>query len=598
MNATERDSAETIGRAGLVLAITGALLVFTIKVPDAYGIPKLIATGLGVLTAWAGVLLGIQSRRLNFRRADGAALACGAATLVCAAFSEDPLRSLSGGYVYFLGGVLPVSLYLSLYFAAGRFDSHETILRVLRLGLAAAVLCGVYAGLQALGVEPVLPAAGHGTISGRVISTLGGPVYLGSALIPFAPTALYFSLRQNRADRVLGIVATGAVWAGLLFSGSRGAMIGATVGSLFAWIASQRALSRVFLSGKNIAAGAAALTAVAVLASLIGTARTQADRSRVEVWKTAVRIAAEHPVFGVGPDAFEIGFRKHRTEAHVRMLGPVAGQADAHNDFLHVAATTGGLGLLAYGFLLWTLCAGLAGALSRDGPERALFAALGGALLGVFLQAKVNPVSFSALVSLSVFSGWIVSRVEPSKFSLDARAVGAAFAAVAVAGLALSADLFYTDRLRQVAETARAKGDMDATIIAYRSAIRKNPFYAEYGSSYATVLAMLVRKAPEVVRAPLAKELFTLSGIVKRRHPGDVRGPHLSGLACAVGGTLAGEDCLSAALSAIARARELDPYSTTVLADSAALARMAQDEAAAVGFERRRTEILALRGAR
>lgn len=593
-----RSAADAAGIAGLTLAIAGALLAFTIKIPDAYGIPKLIAAGFGALVAWAAIERGAApGERLRPGRTGIAVAACWAVVAVAAVFSEDPPRSVAGAYVFFLYGLLPVSIFASLFFAAKRVDSPEAVLATLRLGLAAAGLCGLYGALQAFGIEPFLPAASAGTISGRVISSMGGPVYLGSALVPFAPAALYFSLRSDPRDKAAGLAATAAVWAGLFFSGSRGAMIAAGAGCLFAWIAGRRDASRVFLSRKNLAAFGAALVLAGVLVGLsAGGSRNQADRARVEVWKTAVRVAAAHPLLGVGPDAFQIGFRRFKTERFVAMLGPTAGQADAHNDLLQIAATTGAAGLAAYGFLLWALGASLARALSREESDRPLIAALGGALIGGFLQAKVNPVSFSLVVTASVFAGWIANRSGEEGEGPGLRASARLMLVLCAAALLLSADLFHTDRLRQTAETARAKGDMDTTIVSYRKAIRRNPFYSEYGSSYGTVLAMLVREAPAEVRVPLAKEFFKLARLLKRRHPGDVRGPHMAGLACLVGGTLAGEDCLESALSDMARARALDPFSPTVLQDSADLARLAGDDGAAAGFEARRADILAMRG--
>ncbi|MFA5139232.1 MAG: O-antigen ligase family protein [Elusimicrobiota bacterium] len=589
--------AETIGRIGLAVAIAGALLAFTIKVPDAYGIPKLLAVAAGALAAWWGVLAGsVPGERVGGTPPDRAVLLCIAVVTLATAFSEDPPRSVSGGYVYFLYGILPVSLFASLHFAASRLSRPETILWTLRAALGAAVLCGAYAGLQAAGLEPLLPVASAGTIKGRVISTLGGPVYLGSALVAFAPLALHFALKDDPADRALGLLATLAVWTGMFFSVSRGAMAGGMAACAFAWIASRRDLSRRFRSsGALVVTVAAGAALAALLAFGTSRSRTASDAGRVEVWKTALRTAVAHPVLGVGPDAFEIGLRRHRTERLVALVGPGGGQADAHNEFLQIAATMGVVGLLAYGFLLWSLAAALVSALSQDGPERALTAALGGALVGVFIQAKVNPVSFSAIVSLSVFSGWISARSRPIGPEVPVRPAAGVFLGLAFASLIFSAVLFHTDHLRQIAETARARGDMDTAIVSYRSAIRRNPCYCEYGSAYGSLLAMLVFKAPEPVRPPLAKELFVLARKLKKRHPGDVRGSHMLGLACLVGGKLAGEDCLQAAEKELERARRLDPYSPAVLRDSAGIARLAGDSAAAAGFEKRRDAILALR---
>jgi O-antigen ligase len=576
--------------AGLAAALAAGILVFTIRVPDAYGIPKLVAVCAALLVVWTAALFSAGSNgRFKARELDLAVLGCFAATALATFLSEDPYRSVSGAYVFFINGLLPVSLYTAAYFAARRCAAEEALLPVLRAALGAGGLCGLYAALQGFGIEPILPAVGHGSIGGRTISTLGGPIYLGSALIPLAPLGLHFLLEKRSWDRILGGIGSLLIWAGILGSVSRGALIGAMAGCLFAWLASRRELVSVLLSRRGMIASVSALIAFGgLLTASAARGRSAADRGRVEVWKIALRVAGANPVFGIGPGGFETGLRRHRSDAYVALVGPAGSQADAHNDVLHVAATTGAAGLLAYGFLLFALVRLVSRALARDGPERGRTAAFAGAALGLFVQAKVNPVSFVAILTMAVFAGFLEDRGDSDgRAEFPARAVSASFAVLCAAALLLAGQLLRTDSLRQVAETARAKGDMDTAIISYRAAIRGNPFYSEYGSSYGTLLGMLVERAPEEVRKPLAEEMFKLAGLLKRRHPKDVRGPHLYGAACLIGGPLLKSDCLDEAWREMELAYARDPYSLTVLRDAAEVARRLGRDETASAFDRR-----------
>lgn len=129
----------------------------------------------------------------------------------------------------------------------------------------------------------------------------------------------------------------------------------------------------------------------AVLA-LVANPRPFGDSQRIMTWKVAARVAAKHPLLGVGPDGFEKSFETLKPKEFGHETA-----ANAHNDFLQVAATLGLVGLLAY----LALCLDVF--TSLRGPAA-------GALVALFVSAKFSPIPLEALVLGAVICGAYCNR--------------------------------------------------------------------------------------------------------------------------------------------------------------------------------------------
>lgn len=69
-------------------------------------------------------------------------------------------------------------------------------------------------------------------------------------------------------------------------------------------------------------------------------------QQRFEIWKVAVAISKENPVFGVGLGGYP---RTHAIMANSTSFAPIArGQKDTHSMYLNVLAETGGIGFLLF----------------------------------------------------------------------------------------------------------------------------------------------------------------------------------------------------------------------------------------------------------
>lgn len=207
--------------------------------------------------------------------------------------------------------------------------------------------------------------------SNRIFSTFVLANSLGGYLVLVLPLFLVIVLRaRSWLARTASGLALACVAVALLLTGSKGSWLAL----LFALSAGALLLAREIAARPRAAlAGGLALALVAgtglLAAWRVGPfARIRAAMGdafptrevlsktsgvRLGYWKAAGQIAREHPLRGVGPDNFAAWYHTYRESA--------AGETKrAHNNYLQVAAETGGLGLAAFlaiwialGLVLW-----------------------------------------------------------------------------------------------------------------------------------------------------------------------------------------------------------------------------------------------------
>jgi O-antigen ligase len=167
--------------------------------------------------------------------------------------------------------------------------------------------------------------------------------FILATTLPFA-----FWLLRSRPYRLVILAMIGVIVAGILFSLSRGAMLGIAAGIVFLLFTDRRRTKVV------LGAGAIALT-VGLLVVRADPAKF--DRAlfrkevvaghnvttRLEAWDAASKLAADHPLLGIGPG----NFRSYYYEATGNPPGTEI-LAVVHDAYLDVAAELGFIAALAF----------------------------------------------------------------------------------------------------------------------------------------------------------------------------------------------------------------------------------------------------------
>src|SRR3954452_4114874 len=176
------------------------------------------------------------------------------------------------------------------------------------------------------------------------VARVSGPIgeandfaYVLASVLPFA----VYLVRRDRHLRLLWVLSCAVLVLALFGTLSRGALVGVAAVVLWA-VATRRTRVRGVLAGAVVIAGTL-LLAFTLWQPLIHE-RLQAKskvalanvESRQAYWTAALKMAADHPVLGVGPGRFGVESRNYVLNDPIGIVDPVA-----HNSYLEVLAEGG-----------------------------------------------------------------------------------------------------------------------------------------------------------------------------------------------------------------------------------------------------------------
>lgn len=461
----------TVDVSGLAL---GALVVGTVVAADPsgwapFGPAKwLVVSTLGAL----GVGLALWRRGSAAHRWSWWAWAALVALLTLAALVNDDVPTALLGHPDRHLGVLTWLLLWALFVAGQRLDAASATTVVSATVVAALVLGGW--SVVELVAGQVIDLA---TDTRRLTGPFGSAAMLGAAACLFAPVGagVAFDRGRRRAWRAVAAVAAWGSLVALVGSGSRGAWLaaGAAIGVAVVLVRPRR-----WLLG-----AAAVVLAVACVAPRLGDVaeRSQGAASRLDEWRVATSVIADHAVVGVGPEGYRIAVAQGIDDGYERAHRRDAVLPDrAHSAPLDVALDggilAGALHLALLGFVGWRAVRLLR---SRPSPSDAGLAvgalAYGLQQLVLFPLAELDPVFW-------LLSGVVVARAAaPRPVAAPARVV--ATCALVLVPIALVAGALDVAADRLAADALRTGSTDDA-----RRAVELRPDNVRYRLAAAVVL--------------------------------------------------------------------------------------------------------------
>ena len=342
-------------------------LIFSPSLYRSFEIPKVVLLRTGatlLLLGWW--LLPMRHRFLDLLRASTivqAVLLVLAAAAIATCLSIEPILSIFGIYdrqLGFLSMTAMTVLFVIVVEQTG-FSRKRAAAVVRTLNIAATVAAG-YAVAQYCGIDPFPWSDAFGP---RSASTVGHPDYLGDLLVMSMPLclAMVYSERQWWV-RVMWFFCFVVQAGGLLVSQTRGAWIAAAV-TVPLFIAVEpffhRESSNVFR--RHALVSGAALVAVLAAGSAVFLThpplRERAvsivhveEQPRLYLWRDSMSVIKEYPLTGTGPQTFRLAFMPYKSLELAR-LEHNTNYDTPHNNYLHVWATTGALGICAYLYLIF-----------------------------------------------------------------------------------------------------------------------------------------------------------------------------------------------------------------------------------------------------
>jgi O-antigen ligase len=303
------------------------------------------------------------------------------------------------------GAAAFATLALTVPLAASMFATRRALLVSLLVSALGAL--SLYALLQRAFILPELDARYSASFSPEMLARIRSfevwatffyPNSFGTFVVLLAPAAIGASV-DTKEPRTRGLCLAAAVLgvAALSFTGARGAWIGGLVAAVaFGALLSRR---------RAVLAACVAVGLVAAVALGPRVMRHHSMEIRATYWSAASKIAAKHPVLGVGLNNFSEHYYEHR-DARPYETDRV------HNDYLQLLVELGALGLVAYlAFLAMTVRASLRPVEPEPAThvyERAAIAigAGGGIVAAVVLRQVFLDVG-AALVLPAVLAAWI-----------------------------------------------------------------------------------------------------------------------------------------------------------------------------------------------
>jgi O-antigen ligase len=382
----------------------------------------------------------------------------------------------------------------------------------LALGLALAALLSGSAGetwrrrLGSLAILAGLPAALAACLQatlgdGRGAAGFINPNHLGAFLAALLPLALAGGLRREGWSRWTAILAAAVLGAGVLATGSRGALLAVVLVGMLALVQAAR---RSAMSRRGLAFAVTILIGFALAsgASLWGRFADGNDIyrfDRLRIWPQAVAMASQEPLLGIGPGQFVHEARAHNFPRDDGVVRFGRSFSTPHSHLLLALAETGVLGLLALGLAVaGTVAAGRRG---WDGKRGATSGVAHAAALGLAVLAVVSlfdePLAHPpALLAAGVLAGLALPPivVQGARRPGLARATSLAVVVTFAAGGGLLPAMAHHHAI-----TAAVTPDPVRRVALLERAASLNPGQAFYPGEEAALLLSYARRPLDLV---------------------------------------------------------------------------------------------------
>lgn len=283
--------------------------------------------------------------------------------IISTILSIDPSTSFFGYYSRFNGGLLSTICYSLLYWAFVSNLNQKQALFTVHCSLFTAVLVSLYGVAEHFGIDKHVWVQ---DVQSRVFSTLGQPNWLAAYLVALIPISFtIYHLPFN-------ILLSSLFFTTLLFTKSRSGLLGFIVAMIIYWsfilfknfknnlkpflISNFSFLILALIIGTQFTPNLSSLVNHSVSKSVIQkevgpaleTGGTESGEIRKIVWKGALDIFKNYPVFGTGVETFAFSYYQFRPIAHNMVSEWDFIYNKAHNEFLNIMANSGIFGITSY----------------------------------------------------------------------------------------------------------------------------------------------------------------------------------------------------------------------------------------------------------
>lgn len=507
--------ANSVPAAFSILGFTVPLVLY-FKTSELFEFNKMVITYLlttYILFAWA--VKCVLEGKIIFRKTliDIPLLLFVLSQTISTLLSIDRQTSIFGYYSRFHGGLLSTLAYSVLYWAfVSNMNSKNTKTFLYSL-LGAGIISSCYGVLQHFGIDKNIWVQ---DVQQRVFSTFGQPNWMAAwlvAVLPIIWTLLMKDQEKTYLKNTLLAISALLYWA-LLYTKSRSGILAFFV-LLFLYFGSLTLVdNRVIQKSKSLVAKI--IVPFFLLTLFIGTpwtpsllsqpnsnvqqekeelttpsgtvlesGGTDSGKIRLIVWRGALGVWKQYPIFGSGVETFAYSYYQKRPIEHNNVSEWNYLYNKAHNEFLNFLATTGLVGLGTYiGLVAAIFYVGIKQLKKAKTWAITLLAAVTAILITNFFGFSVVPVAllfflYPAIV-LSVdkekhSEAGKLEKIEPTK-------IGISLMCLLVFGwiVYLIAQYWHADTIYTKGKDYNSSGDYSKAFETLSQAIKLNPGEANY----------------------------------------------------------------------------------------------------------------------
>lgn len=275
---------------------------------------------------------------------------------------------------------------------------------VLRAAFLSGGLVGLLAIAERLGFDIIVS-----TSSARSGSTWGSPTFLGAHMVLVLPIAIAHLKSASPRWRAAAWACSALMGAALVLSGTRGAWVAALVAAAVMLTTvragtqhhSSRRAERPTAGPPKARTAALVLAGVACVGAVAVLVMPNIDRAsgvgRIDQWRTAVPVITDRPILGSGLDTQRVVLPSGIDASFERAHGSEELHDRVHNVVLDTLVTTGFIGLIALGALVFVLGRDIARSCRREVVPTAIAAGLLGylvTLMFAFSDPTIDPIAW------------------------------------------------------------------------------------------------------------------------------------------------------------------------------------------------------------
>jgi putative inorganic carbon (HCO3(-)) transporter len=323
-------------------------------------------------------------------------------------------------------GIFVIILYIFLFILSRR--KYVFSKKHINYLMASSCIVTLYGIFQYFGLDPIPRDSIRMNWQSRAFSTMGNPNFLGAYLTLILPIASYIYIQSKENYKILF---PSIIYLGLLTTMTRGSWLGSFVAICFLSYflikdkENHKNLLKLFFVFAvitvlmNIQSGGRVIGRFLTIGNEAQNVFTQGEAyerggaSRIFIWKRVLVLIKERPLFGYGIETLDIAFIQRFLGDILSYFGGLRLIDKAHNEFLHIAVSSGIPALMAYLYFIGYIIKKVFSNIN----ENKIILPLLSSVIAYLVQSFFNISVVSVVYIFWIFLGILV------KYSLDSKNV-------------------------------------------------------------------------------------------------------------------------------------------------------------------------------